>query len=219
MMPAAQIRTNMVESQLRPNKVTDGRVLAAFQAIPRERFVPAEHAGNAYVDDDLPLGDGRYLMEPVAFARLVQAADIAAGDKILEIGSGTGYGAAILARLGASVVAVERDPRLAAEAERLLGLLGIGNVTVVVGPVERGHGEPGAYDVIVLSGAAAEIPDAILGQLAVGGRLVYIRLSVSGGLGAATLIERSEGGLNRRLLFEAGVPALPGLEARHGFVF
>ncbi len=109
-------RLNMVESQLRTNKVTDEAVLAAFRAVPREQFVPAALAGIAYSDDDISLGDGRVLLQPMVLARLLQLAALAPGDGVLEVGAASGYAAALLARLASRVVAVESNARLAAIA-------------------------------------------------------------------------------------------------------
>ncbi|HKW55649.1 MAG TPA: rRNA adenine N-6-methyltransferase family protein, partial [Stellaceae bacterium] len=119
-------RLTMVESQLRPNKVTDQAVLDAFLAVPRERFVPPALAATAYVDDDLPLGGGRFLIEPMVLARLIQLAEIGPDDVVLEIGAGTGYGTAIAARLARRVVGVECDARLAVSAVARLAELGLG---------------------------------------------------------------------------------------------
>src|ERR1700704_1629222 len=129
----AAARLNMVESQLRPNKVTDLRVLGAFLELPRELFVPDRLRGVAYVDEDIPLGGGRYLMEPMVMARLVQLAAIKTADSVLEIGTGTGYGAAVMAQLADAVVALESDPKLAQAAEANLRQLNIRHVGVGTG--------------------------------------------------------------------------------------
>ena len=130
MIDYAAARLNMVEGQLRTNKVTDAAVLDAFLAIPRERFVQPALRGIAYVDDDVALGGGRSLMEPMVLARLLQVAAIGKDDKVLEIGCATGYATALLARMAGSVIALESDPQLAAQARKLLGELGCAAATV-----------------------------------------------------------------------------------------
>ncbi|MFQ5785842.1 MAG: protein-L-isoaspartate O-methyltransferase [Alphaproteobacteria bacterium] len=214
----AAIRHNMVESQIRTNKVTDARVLAALEAVPRELFVPKRLQGVAYVDEDLAIAPGRYLMEPMVLARLLQAAEIESDDVVLDIGCATGYAAAVLARLAATVVAVESDPTLAEDATARLAELDVDNVAVVEGPLEQGYATQGPYDAIVLEGGVDAVPETITGQLAEGGRLVAV---VTGGsrVGKATLMLRVHGALSRRVLFDAATPLLPGFRIEPGFVF
>ena len=214
----AAARINMVENQIRPNRVTDGRVLEAMGAVPRERFVPTRLRGTAYVDEDLAVAPGRYLMEPAVFARLLQAAAITPSDVVLDIGCATGYSTAVLARLGATVVAVESDPELVARAGALLAEFDAGNAAVVEGALEAGYPKQAPYDAIVLGGAVDEAPRAITDQLAEGGRLVAV---VTGGspVGRGVLVLRVHGVLSRRVLFDAAVPALPGFNVERGFVF
>ena len=222
-MPAYDIaRANMVENQVRPNRVTDDRVLGAMAAIPRERFVPEKFAGIAYVDEDIAVGDGRYLMEPMVLARLLQAAAIDAGDVVLDIGCATGYSTAVLARLADTVVAVESDAALAETAIALMTELDADNTAVVTGEHAEGYAKQAPYDVIVVEGAVDEVPRALSDQLGEGGRLVAV---VTGGdegvnrVGRATLLRRIHGALSSRVLFDAAVPPLPGFAIDRGFVF
>lgn len=210
-------RHNMVESQLRPNRVTDEDLLAAFGVAPRELFVPAPLAGVAYVDDDIEIAPGRWLMEPMVLGRLLQAAAPRPEDVALVIGCGTGYACAIMARLVNTVVAVESDPALAATATRLLGELAIDNVVVLEGRLTDGHPAQAPYDVILIDGGVDEVPPGIQQQLAEGGRLVTV--ARSGGLGRATLMTRRAGVVSGRILFDAAVPPLPAFELAPGFVF
>ena len=214
----ATARLNMVENQIRPNRVTDERLLAAIAEVPRERFVPKRLHGNAYVDQDLALGDGRYLMEPVVFARLLQAAAIGPGDVVLDIGCGTGYSAAVLGKLAGTVVALESDAALAKQAIEALTELDVDNAAVVEGPLDEGYPRQAPYDVIVLGGSVDAVPDAITDQLVDGGRLVAV-VNVAPSVGNIEVIRRLHGGLSRRQLFDAAVPVLPGFAAEHGFVF
>ena len=211
-------RLNMVESQLRTNKVTNESVLAVFLAVPRERFVPPALAGNAYVDSDVPLGGGRVLMQPMVLARLLQLAAISTADRVLEIGAATGYATALLARLAARVVALECDAGLIATARTRLKELDGANVALVEGPLERGHPAAAPYDVILIGGAVAAIPDAIAHQLAEGGRLVTV-LRTGSGMGHGVVMTRVEGVPSRRPVFDATTALLPGFEPASAFVF
>lgn len=223
MIDYAAARLNMVESQLRTNKVTDAAVLDAFLNVPRERFVPPALRGIAYVDDDIPLPGGRSLMEPMVLARLLQLAAIGTSDKVLEIGCATGYASALLGRIAASVTALESDQRMAAQARALLKELGCTAVTVVEGKLTDGWRANAPYDVILINGAVGTIPSTISDQLAEGGRLVCVLLAESGptgtGLGEAVVMTRAEGVLSNRPVFDAAVHALPGFERVASFVF
>jgi protein-L-isoaspartate(D-aspartate) O-methyltransferase len=211
-------RLTMVESQLRPNKVTDQAVLDAFLAVPRERFVPPALAATAYVDDDLPLGGRRFLMEPMVLARLLQLAQIGPDDAVLEIGAGTGYGTAIAARLARRVVGVESDATLAATATARLAELGLGNAAVVEGPLAQGWAARAPYQVVLFQGRVGYIPDSIAAQVAEDGRIVAV-VGDAGDMGRAVVMTRSSGVLSRRPVFDAAVPPLPGLERAPSFVF
>ncbi len=173
-MDYAAARLNMVESQVRPNRVTDTRIVMAMLDLPRENFVPKPLRGVAYVDEDVHIGEGRYLMEPMVLARLIQAAGIELDDVVLEIGTGTGYGAAVLSRLAGKVIALESDAALANSAAQTLGALGITNVSVVDGTPIQGYPRQGPYDVILLGGGVEYIPPAIADQLGEGGRLLAV---------------------------------------------
>ncbi len=211
-------RTNMVESQLRTNKVTDLRLLDAFETVPRERFVPEPLRGIAYIDQDVALGGGRFVMEPRVLARLLQAAEPGPEDMALDLGCGSGYATAILSRLVATVVALEDDAALAATANRTLAELEIDNTVVVEGRLAEGYPKQAPYNIILLGGAVAEIPPAIADQLAEGGRLVAV-VSAGPGLGRATLMRRDAGVIASRVLCDATLPLLPGFEAQPGCVF
>ena len=216
-MNFAAARYNMVESQIRPNRVTDEKLIAAFAKIPREEFVPRQLRGVAYVDEAVSLGEGRHLMEPMVLARLIQTAAPAAGDLALVVGCGTGYGAAILSHLVGAVVALEHDPGLAQQATQTLGTLGIDTVAVIAGALDKGCPDQAPFDVILFDGAVPEIPETIASQLAEGGRLVAV---VAGSrIGKATLVTRRRGVLTSREVFDAGTPILPGFQRKSAFVF
>jgi protein-L-isoaspartate(D-aspartate) O-methyltransferase len=211
-------RAHMIESQLRPNKVMDGRVLGAFAEIRREFFVPEHLRAVAYIDADLPIGGGRYLMEPMVVARLLQAAMIERTDTILIIGAGTGYEAAVAAMLARSVIALEDNPELARRARSALVDHSIASVSVVEGPLSQGYRPRAPYDVILFCGTVVEVPSEIDSQLAEGGRLLATVKSASG-IGRATLRTRTGGVVAQRVLFDAATPLLPGFSPKPAFVF
>ncbi|MCP5365970.1 MAG: protein-L-isoaspartate O-methyltransferase [Hyphomicrobiales bacterium] len=210
-------RHNMVEGQIRTNRVTDPRIVAALGAVPREAFLPRPLQAVAYVDEALPLGGGRHLMEPMVLGRLLQAAEIGPDDVVLVIGAGCGYAAAVTARLGSTVVAVESDGEMAARAGANLEEQGIDNAAVVEGGLAEGYPKQGPYDVIFINGGVDQVPPAIVDQLGEGGRLVAV--VNAGRVGTARLYLRTGGIVAARDLFEAGTPTLPGLEAAPAFVF
>ena len=211
-------RLNMVESQVRPNKVTDEAVLAALIGVPRERFVPEHLAAVAYVDEDVPLGEGRFLIEPMVIARMLQLAAIGREERVLEIGCGTGYASVVLSRLAREVVALEESATLAARARALIGQAKAANVTVVEGELRAGWPERAPYDVILIGGAVAALPPSVAEQLGEGGRLVAV-VKPAAGMGKAVLMTRTRGILGQRPVFDAATPLLPELVPEPSFVF
>ena len=212
-------RQAMIDGQLRTNTVTDARVLDAFGELPRERFVPETLRGVAYIDEDLPLGNGRWLIEPMVLARLVQLADIGPTDRVLMIGDPSGYAAAVLARLAGQVVMVESDSAAAAAARQRLAALDSVNVQVVLGPLEKGYSVGAPYDAIVLAGATAEVPHDVGVQLVEDGRLVVVIRKPGAPMGEAEVMTRIGNVLSRRPVFDAGTPYLPGYQPVPSFAF
>ncbi|MBI3507015.1 MAG: protein-L-isoaspartate O-methyltransferase [Proteobacteria bacterium] len=217
-MDYAAARHNMVESQLRTNKVIDERIVEAMARVPREAFLPDALRPIAYVDEDIPLGGDRFLMEPMVFARLVQYAEISPGEKVLLVGAGCGYGAAIVASAGATVFALESDSHLAAAAKIALSRISASGAIVVEGPLDGGWSSGGLYDAIVFEGATGRIPPAYAAQLTEGGRMVGV-VAQPGEPGRATLWRKFGGNLSSRIVFDAGTPMLPGMALEPGFVF
>lgn len=216
-MDFAAARQNMVDCQILPNRVDDQRIVDALLKIPREKFVPDNLTGIAYVDEIVPLGGQRYVMEAMVVARLLQTAALNAEDVALSIGCGTGYATAVLAQIVDTVVAVEPDKGLAQKANENLAAIGLDNVAVVEGKLEDGNIEQGPYNVIFFDGAVQTVPDAICDQLAEGGRLVAI---VAGErVGTAYLYSRFGGVISKREVFDAGTPLLPGFGKQKAFVF
>src|SRR6478752_2984840 len=201
MIDFERARATMVESQLRTDKVTDRRILAAFAALPRERFAPPDKRELAYSDASLEVwpsldgGPARFLLPPVALARLVQLASVEANDAVLDIGCATGYSTAVLAHLARSVAAVEAEPELAAA---------------------------GPFDVILLNGRVPEVPDALFAQLKEGGRLSAIIAAGRAGRpsqGKATLFVKVDGEASGVPHFDANAKPLPGFAALPSFTF
>ncbi|SFZ82390.1 protein-L-isoaspartate(D-aspartate) O-methyltransferase [Devosia enhydra] len=217
MVDQAEARWRMVESQLRPNDVTDKRLLAAMGSVPREAFVDPSRAQLAYLDQSLPAPGGqRQLAAPMPLARLIQLAAIAPGERVLHVGASSGYATAILARLAAEVVAVEADAGLAAHAARTLAGQGVGNTRILEGSYEaaRAHAP---FDAIMLEGVVEEVPPGLLQMLTDGGRLVGL-LRENGRTRAHVLV-RSGHKAAGYPEFDATMPELPGFKRPNGFVF
>lgn len=209
-------RHNMVESQVRPNGITDHRIIDAMAQVKREDFVPAERKTIAYLDEDVQLKEGRFLIEPMAFARMIHLALIKPTDKVLVVGAGTGYGAKVIAMLAKSVVALESDPDLLALAKGFLA--GAGNVEVVEGSLAAGHAAGAPYDVIIVEGRIAAVPESLFAQLANEGRIVAAvgNMDVSK-MQIATL---ADGHRSSRSAFDVSIAPLPGFVVeKAAFVF
>jgi protein-L-isoaspartate(D-aspartate) O-methyltransferase len=216
-------RRAMVDGQVRTNDVTHPGLIAAMLEIPREAFVPEGQAALAYLDRDIVIAgstaseSARYLMKPMVLARLIQAADPSPQDRVLVIGAGSGYGAAIMSRLAADVVALEENKSLLRQARSVFSSLGIHNVSTVHGPLADGTPASGPYDVILIEGGVETVADALCGQVSTGGRLVTV--VVSGPIGKAKLFQPVNGKFRGRELFDATAPVLPGFGLAPAFVF
>jgi len=206
----------MVNGQLRTGAVVDQEVLAAFLEVPRERFVPKNLAELAYLDRSLPArgAKARRLLAPMTLARIIQATAVKQGERVLDVGGGSGYGAAILARMGAKVVLLESDPGAAAAAgEELAGKA----VEVVKGALNQGVPAKAPFDVIVIEGAFRILPKTLFGQLAEGGRLAGV--DAVSGASKIVLFERNGDALSRRAIFEVGADLLDGFLPAVSFAF
>ncbi|MFP1631211.1 protein-L-isoaspartate O-methyltransferase family protein [Zhengella sp. ZM62] len=211
------LRRHMVDSQLRTTSVSALDVLEAFLSVPREEFVPARKRELAYIDEDIEVSAGRYLMEPSPLARLVQLAGVRPDDVVLDVGCATGYSAAILSRLASSVIATEPDEDLAARASDTLAELGYDNVVVLNRPLREGCAQEAPYDVILIDGAVDEVPQAIRDQLRDGGRLVAVE--GTGNAGVAKVYVRDGDIVSGRRAFNCSVRMLPGFEPKAQFQF
>lgn len=215
----AEARRQMVLTQLRPNKVIDEQVIDAMAALPREQFVPKAYRGVAYMDEDVAVAPGRYLMEPMVLARLLQEAEIQPSEVALVVGAATGYEVAVLAKLTSTVIGLESDAALSQLAGPSLQALGIDNVALVEGALKDGLAKQGPFNVILFAGAVPEVPAALLDQLADGGRLIGVLRAPGAPIGQAVIVKRTGSLFPQRVLFDSGTPVLPGFEQPSGFVF
>ena len=216
-MEYAAARKFMVDGQLRPNKVTDPGIIAAMGRLPRHSFVPTAHRARAHADADVPLLNGRAMMQPMMLARLVQALAVRLGESALVVGAGSGYSAALLADLGASVTALEEDPALLAAARMALPAAVPGAQPVLVqGALAAGWPVAAPYRVILVDGAVQALPAALGAQLAEGGRPAAI-IASPGRMPQAVLLRHIGGALDSSVLFDAAAPLLPGFAREAAF--
>ena len=216
MIDFARRRTIMVDTQVRPSDVTKFPVIDAMLSVPRETFVPDALREAAYAGENLAISEARTLLDPRTFAKMLDVADVGPTDLVLDIGCGQGYSAAVIARMAEAVVALEDSAEMCAEAENALGAAGADNVAVVEGPLTAGAAQHGPYDLIMLEGAVEHLPDAILGQLKDGGRIVAIFADAR--LGTVRIGYNVDGAVNWRFAFNGSAPLLPGFERAPGFV-
>jgi protein-L-isoaspartate(D-aspartate) O-methyltransferase len=217
MFDAAAARRLMVDGQIRTADVTNPDLIAAMAVVPRELFVPPAMVTQAYRDGDVSLGHGRALLRPIVLGKLLQGTAVRRGDRVLDVGCGTGYSSAVMAHMGVAVVALEEDADLARRAKAALAEAGAGQVKVVTGPLTSGWLEAAPYDLILLNGAIEVVPDALGRQLSPIGRLAAV---LGQGPAAKAMIYRLiEGQLVGRPIFDAAAPPLPGFAAPPAFVF
>ena len=218
----ATARSMMVDSQVRPNKVYNPRLIAALRRIPREQFLPPAAAARAYADDNVALPAGRCLIAPMVIARLIQEAAPRDHERALVVAAGSGYGAALLSACGPQVTALEDDPALLALARAALPVWAPA-VTLAEGPPAAGHPAGAPYELILIEGALDEVPPALIAQLAPLGRLIAVRripAPVGAGSPAQAIIgEPVAGRLSIQPLFDCAVPLLPALRPAPSFVF
>ena len=215
----AAARLHMVQSQLQTNRITDPRLIEAITEVPRERFAPEALRPLAYVDEDLALGRGRHLMEPMVFAHLVQASQPGPDDIVLDVGCATGYSSIVLSRLAGTVVALESDDEFAAQAAATFVELAVGNAVIVRGALPEGYAEQGPYDVVMLNGAVEIVPERLTDQVAEGGRLVAVVNQPGQPIGQVTLMKREGRIVSSLALLDAAIPLLPGFVREAKFVF
>ncbi len=217
-MNIEQARFNMIEQQIRPWDVLDPQVLDLLFVVKREDFVPAAYRNLAFADMEIPLGCGQVMLAPRVEARLLQELGVKKTDRVLEIGTGSGYMAALLAARAEHVVTVESRPELAEMAKQNLARAGIANVSVELGDGSAGWPQQGAYDVIVVSASVPALPEGMLKQLRLGGRLAVI-VGEAPVMEAQLLTCTADGVFNTVNLFETVIPALDGVSAKDSFSF
>jgi protein-L-isoaspartate(D-aspartate) O-methyltransferase len=200
---------------VRPQDVTKFTVIEAMLSVPREKFVPDDKVEAAYVGSNVEFDQGRVVLEPRTLAKMLDVLDIGNDDLVLDLGSGLGYSAAVIARMAEAVVAVEDDESRVEEAQAVLAELGADNVILHQGALTEGAVEHGPYDVITVQGAVEHLPEALSEQLKEGGRMAC--LFMEGGLGTVRVGYKIDGVMNWRYAFNAGAPVLPGFEAHHAF--
>lgn len=208
-------RVMMVDTQVRPSDVTKFPIIDAMLSVPRETFVPDAKREAAYVGENLILGPGRVVLEARTLAKLLDALDVQPKELVLDVGCGLGYSAAVIARLAETVVAVEEDEFLAADAQRILSEEGVDNAVVVTGKLVEGSAKCAPYDVITIEGGVEEVPETILAQLKEGGRIGAIFME--GALGTARIGYKTGGRIAWRSVFNAAAPVLPGFAKPRGF--
>src|SRR5687768_4759294 len=206
--PAA--RRSMIDSQLRPVGVTDAAVLEAMNAVPREQFVPEEVRPLAYADRSLAIGDGRFLAAPAVLAKLLTQMAPQKGQRALVVGAGTGYSAAVLSAIGCDAIALETSAELAARVREL-------GIEVVEGKLQAGHEARAPYDLILIDGAVEYLPEAIIDQLADGGRLGTAL--VDRGVTRLIVGQKVAGAFGYLSIADAGVAPLPGFSRPRAFTF
>jgi len=222
MIDFATARRMMVDGQIRPNDVTDLRIIAAMLEVPRERFLPQAKRPLAYLDFDIPVLEGpdgrprRRMLKPMLLAKMIQVAGVRESDSVLDVGCATGYSSAIIAQLACSVVALEEEATLALNARENLHALGITNVSTETGPLSAGYAARAPYDVIFLQGATEVEPQTLFPQLREGGRLVCVRAAAAG---KAIVYRRSGEDVSGWPVFDATASVLPGFAAAPAFVF
>lgn len=209
----------MVECQLRTNKVTDVAVLEAFEDVPRENFMPAHLADLAYVDEDLDIGEGRFLLEPMVFARLVQALDLNKNDSVLDVGAASGYSTAVLSRICQSVVGLEKNEQLAETSQTTLQKEGVDNAVILHASLQNGFKAEAPYNAIIIEGSVEDVPESLLQQLSPDGRLVTVLRPDANGPGRAVKYVRAGKGFTHSVLFDANTPLLDDFATEKSFSF
>ncbi len=212
----ASRRMMMVDTQVRPSDVTKFPIIEAMLHVPREVYVPRDKREAAYVGANVEIAPGRVLLDARTLAKMLDALDIQPDELVLDLGCGLGYAAAVMARLAETVVAVEEDEALAAEAQRVLSEEGVDTAVVVTAPLTGGAAKHGPYDVVLVEGGVETLPDAIAAQLKEGGRIAAVFLD--GALGTVRIGHKIDGRISWRFAFNASAPVLPGFGKRQGFV-
>ena len=222
-MNFAQARENMIEGQIKPNKVNDARILEALRSTAKEKFVQSGLQPICYIDEDIEIIKGRFLLEPVTFARMINEANIGSDDIILDVGCLMGYSTAVLSKLGNTVIGLENDTHLVESATKILNDTECYNVAIYKGEFIDGLAAQAPYDVIFINGAVHEVPEIYFDQLNEAGRLVCVQSDPSkmgrAGMGEVVMYQKMGGVISSKRLFDAAVPYLSGLGPKERFTF
>ena len=208
-------RTMMVDTQVRPSDVTKFPIIDAMLSVPKQDYVPDDMIEAAYVGENITLPEGRIVLEPRTFAKMLDALDIQPGDMVLDLGCGFGYSSAVLGHMAEAVVGVESDEAMAEEAQSKLSAGGVDNVAVMAGELAKGAAKHGPYDVILLHGGVEKLPQSIIDQLKDGGRIAC--LFMEGALGACRIGYKAEDSVSWRFAFNASAPLVAGFEKERSF--
>lgn len=208
-------RRMMVDTQVRPSDVTKFPIISAILSVPREDFVPTAKREAAYMGENIDLGDGRVVLEPRTFAKMLDALNISGSELVLDVGAALGYSSAVIAQMAEAVVALEADEAMAREGQDALMAANVHNVIAQVGPLEGGAPELGPFDVVIVQGGVEEVPEALLAQIKDGGRITC--LFMDGLLGEVRIGHKSDGRVSWRSAFNAAAPVLPGFEKARAF--
>ena len=218
-MRFAKLRKAMVDSQIRPNRVIDDKVINAFATVPRELFVSRQMQELAYIDEDIHLSGGRFIIEAMIMARMIQALCLKHSDNVMCIGAGTGYGAAILSYLVSSVIAIETRIQMVEKAQQIVASLDIGNVAVVKSRLLDGYPSEAPYQGIIIEGGVEFVPQALFDQLAEGGHVVSVMRTQNYDVGKATLWYNHNGHITSKALFNSQVTVLEEFKLKPKFAF
>ncbi len=216
----AQARKNMIDCQLEPNGITVPEILSAFETVPREKFLPKEKQGLAYLDEDMFVAEGQFLLEPVVFGRMIQAARPGPDDAVLNIGDDTGYSSAVLSNLVSTVVTLEAIPGTLDRARKIWDEGDYCNIAVISGKEREGCPAHAPYNLIFINGAVSHVPEALLKQLAPHSYLVCVLREKPQSCGQIVVIEKiDDGKYSTRRLYDASTPYATGFEPAETFSF
>ena len=212
-------RKNMVESQIRPNHVTNLKVIDAFANIPREKFLPKSLLSIAYSDDEIHIIRNRSVMKPMIIARFFQEMKLIGGESVLHIGSNFGYGSAVLSKLCSAVISLEGDKKLFDKSSETFLSLGIDNVVPLHGNMEMGFAKEAPFDIIFIEGALEEIPEPLFNQLIINGKLLTVIKPKDNPVGKGYIFTKSALGIDAIQLFDANCSKLPIFRTKSNFIF
>ncbi len=210
------LRKNMVDSQLKPNKIVNKNLIDAFLRVPREIFLSKKIINQSYVDDNIDLTKNRYMLNPMIISRLIQALNVKQNDTILVLGSNVGYSSVILSYLCNTVIGIEAIKSFYEFSTSVLMKLDVNNVAIIKGKIEYGFPDQHPYDNILIEGGVNFVPERILNQLADNGKLVTVEVD-EGNIGKAVIFKKQKNNYSKSFLFDANVPLLDVFKKKYSF--